>query len=465
MSIYREPVVYVDIETSGSNIERSKIIEIGVIRVEDGKIVDELKTLVNPGTSIPFWITKLTGITENDLVHAPYFEDIAYQLNQILDGAIFIAHHVRFDYSYIKRQLKTEGYDYNPPLLCTVRLSRALYPENKGHSLEKIISRHGIAVAARHRAYDDARAIKDFSELAAREKGLELFHEAVSKQLKTRSLPPNLDASYMENVTNKPGVYVFEDEGGSPLYIGKSVTLRNRVLSHYSQDTKLNREMKLTKGTYKLRILETKNELEALLLESRMVKELLPIYNKKLRRTKSHFVLLKDTDDNGYTTITIADKDLAREADLSKIYGMYASRAKAKAALEDKQKTYELCPRFLGLEKTKTACFQYQLGRCNGACTGKESATVHNQRVEIALERSRIESWPYTTPVAIGDGAGDHIVIDNWIVLGYLNHVEAAEPDFKPVERTFDLDTYRILRSYLSNNTQGLIITPFTPTT
>ncbi len=282
MDMFEGPVVFLDIETSGSSPPRSRVIEVGAIRVENGGVTEEFSTLVNPGTALPSWITNLTGITDGDLVDAPYFEDIAYQLHQILDGAIFIAHNVRFDYSYIKRELGLSGYAYTPKLLCTVRLSRALYPEHKGHSLEKIIARHAIPVSARHRALDDARAIKDFSELAYSEKGSEAFALAIQKQLKTQSLPPNLVEADIEAIGHKPGVYVFEVEQGSPLYVGKSVNLRNRVLSHFNQDKNINKEMQLSLGVHHLRTIETNTELEALLLESSMVKELLPIHNRQL---------------------------------------------------------------------------------------------------------------------------------------------------------------------------------------
>lgn len=458
--MFTEPVVYVDIETNGGNVERGKIIEVAAIRVEDGTVVDTFRTLVNPDSEVPFWITNLTGIQSSDLSHAPHFEDIAYQLHQLLDGAIFIAHNVRFDYSYIKRQLQEAGYAFAPKMLCTVRLSRALYPAARGHSLQKIIDRHGLQTAARHRAYDDALAIKQFAELAYREKGHYAFQDATTRQLKTTSLPPNLDESYLDGVKNEPGVYVFEDEKGVPVYVGKSVTLRKRILSHFSQNTKLNKEMKLSQHTHKLRVIPTKTELEALLLESKMVKELLPVHNIKLRRARSHFVLLKSIDQNGYATITIADKNLARETDLSHIYGLYLSRSKAKAALTDKQKTFDLCPKLLGLEKSTGACFLSQLSKCRGACAGREPAQSYNQRVETALEKTKLEHWPFESAVAIGDDSGDFIVVNNWIIQGYLSR----DKDFKPVEQTFDVDTYRILRGYIAQHFSRLtIITPWLP--
>jgi DNA polymerase-3 subunit epsilon len=448
--MFEGPVVYVDIETSGGSMTTSRIIEVAAIRVENDEITDTFSSLVNPGMSIPPWITNLTGITTSDVAPAPFFDDIAYELYNILDGAIFIAHNVRFDYSYIKKELKVCGYDFNPKLLCTVRLSRVLYPEHKGHSLQKIIERHAIAVSARHRAYDDALAIKDFAELSYGEKGHEAFQLAMQKQFKTRSLPPNLQEADVAAIGHKPGVYVFEDKEGAPLYVGKSVNLRNRVMSHFTQDTKLNKEMQLSLGVHTLRTVETKTELEALLLESSMVKELLPIHNRQLRRVKSHFVFLKDTNELGYTTIHIADVDLSQHADLTQIYGMYTSRSKAKAALEEKRQAFQLCPKLLGLEHGKGACFMSQLGKCAGACIGNELPVIrYNMRVETALERSKLESWPFNSAVAVSEDNEDFIVLDNWIVLGYVHVVEEGEPDYRPVERRFDLDTYRILRSYI----------------
>jgi DNA polymerase-3 subunit epsilon len=306
-------------------------------------------------------------------------------------------------------------------------------------------------------------AIKDFSELAYHEKGDEAFLLALKKQFKIKSLPPNLAEENFTAIRNKPGVYVFEDKEGSPLYVGKSVSLRNRVRSHFNQDTKQSKEMQLSLGVHNLRTIETKTELEALLLESRMVKELLPIHNRKLRRVKSHFVLIKDGDAQGYATIRIADVDLSHCAKMDQIYGMYTSKAKAKAALEEARQTYQLCPKLLGLENSSRACFMQQLGKCNGACMGRESPGIYNARVEIALSRTKMESWPFKSAIAMSEDNQEYIVLDKWIVLGYVHAGEGVEPDFRPIERQFDLDTYRILRSYIKANRHKLHIMPFDP--
>jgi DNA polymerase-3 subunit epsilon len=458
--MFDEPIVFVDIETNGGVVGKGKITEIAAIRVENGDVVDSFTSLVNPGSPLPAWITSLTGITDADLVQAPYFDEIAEPLKRMFDGAIFAAHNVRFDYSFIKQHFQQIGFDYRPKLFCTVRMSRALYPEFKGHSLQKIIERHNIPVDDRHRAYADAKAIFDFAELAYAEKGKERFDQAKQKQFKSRSLPPNLDAKYLDGVEDKPGVYIFETESGAILYVGKSVHLRTRIKSHFTQDTAVNKEMNLSMQSHKLQVTETTNELEALLLESSLVKKLDPILNRQLRRVTSHYVLLASTNEEGYRTVTVADRDVTKGSNLSEIYGMFTSKAKAKEALESSRKAYILCPKLLGLEKITGACFQSQLGRCKGACIGKEPVEGYNERVELALKRTKIELWPFKTPIAIGSDSTDMVVVNNWIIEGHLKSFEDSDPIFEPVEKIFDLDTYRILHKFISKSKNTFLVRP-----
>ncbi len=138
----------------------------------------------------------------------------------------------RFDFSFIKRELAVCNISFKPNMLCSVRLSRALFPEAKGHGLEAIIKRFNIPVTARHRAYDDAEAVWSFLKIAHAQHGQEAFDDAVTRQLKHRSLPPNVNPSAFASIPNNPGVYTFSDQMGMPIYIGKSITLRKRIMSH-----------------------------------------------------------------------------------------------------------------------------------------------------------------------------------------------------------------------------------------
>lgn len=456
--MFDSPAVFVDIETNGGNGDRGRITEIAIIRVEGGEVVEEFSSLVNPGGSIPYWITKLTGISNSDVADAPYFDEIASEVHRMLDGAIFVAHNVRFDFSFIKRQLEAVGYTFRPKLFCTVRMSRMMYPEHKGHSLEKIINRHAINTESRHRAYADAKAILDFTKLAIEEKGIDAFQQSAAMQMKTKTLPPNVDEAEFARIPETPGVYIFEDSEGMPLYVGKSVNLRMRVMSHFANDTKIAKEMKLSLSSHKISFIQTETEIEALLLESAKVKELQPIHNRLLRRKTQQAVLTKSVNEDGYTTIVVESKMLDEETELDSIYGVYTSRMKAKSRLESLMKTFQLCPRLLGLEPGKGACFRSHLGLCKGACAGKEPVELYNRRVEYALERSKIEAWPFKGELSVAISQTKALIIDQWIVKGYITALEDGTTYLERVTNGFDMDTYKIIRSYLRNNKANITL-------
>lgn len=181
------PFVIVDVETTGCNPVRDRIIEIAVIR-SGGRGV--FSTLVNPGRSVPPFIAGLTGITDEALADAPMFGDVAPGIAELLEGEVFVAHNASFDYAFVRNELKRSGISFSAPMLCTVRLSRKLYPVHRKHSLESIIERHAIDVAGRHRALDDARAVEAFLAIARQEKGDASYDGALAKLLKIQSLPP-----------------------------------------------------------------------------------------------------------------------------------------------------------------------------------------------------------------------------------------------------------------------------------
>jgi len=452
--MFEYPVVFVDIETTGGSYRNSRVLEVAAIRFEDGKIVKEFSTLVDPGTRIPPIITSITGITERDIVGAPVFEDIADELLEVLDGAVFVAHNVRFDYSFLKQEFAMIGTTFSPRLLCTVRLSRYLYSEHKGHSLEKLIARHSIPVLERHRALEDARAILYFSQLAFDQHGPDNFADALIHQLKSQSLPPNLDLNELETIENVPGVYIFKDETHQPVYVGKSVTLKKRVLSHFQSTSP--KEVKVSQQVYHVETIPTGSELAALLLESKLIKELKPLYNRMLRRVSTYAMLVKKEQD-GYSNLAVVSGNVDNETDLSTIYGVYSNRVKAKQTIIELTRTYQLCPILMGIEKGKSACFSYSLGRCKGACIGKEDAASYNARFETALERSKLSEWPFDGSIIVPvNEAGETVVINNWIVQRFND--EDGNELIIDAEPNFDLDEYKIIRRFIKENRSRIIV-------
>jgi DNA polymerase-3 subunit epsilon len=452
--MHNVPWVFVDIETNGANGPRGRIIEIAAIKVIDGVIIDSFTSYVNPGSRLPIWITSLTGIVDNDLIQAPYFTDIAEQLHGFMHECLFIAHNVLFDYSFLKREFQNAGYAFSPRLFCTVKMSRSLFSEHQGHSLEKIIARHNIPVAARHRAYDDARAMYDFTMLAIKEKGIEAFEQNLRLQTKTKNLPPNVDEQVILDLPDSPGVYIFEDNDQQPLYVGKSINIRTRVRSHFANATSIAKEMKMALQSHNVTYIPTETEIEALLLESAKIKELQPIHNRRLRRKKTQAILVKDMTPDGYLTFTIKNEDLSTYTNLTDVYGVFQTPKQAKDTLEGIARTYQLCPKLLGLEQVTGACFRYQLGFCKGACIDLEPADSYNKRVEFALARTKIETWPFASKIAVAISTTRSLIIDQWIPQGIVDHEN--EDEIALIENSFDIDTYKILRSFLKQHKQSI---------
>lgn len=177
----------VDVETSGTGRD-DRVIEIGILRIENGVCTETYKTFLNPSLELSPWITKLTGIAQSDLEHAPQFIDVAHNVARMLSGAIFVAHNVAFDYAFIKSEFARIERFFESSCLCTVRLSRLLSPRAKHHNLSAVIRRHKLVCESRHRAFDDAHALWQFMQWGARRKKKELSR-AIEKLLHTDRTP------------------------------------------------------------------------------------------------------------------------------------------------------------------------------------------------------------------------------------------------------------------------------------
>src|SRR5690349_8210372 len=273
MELLEAPLAIVDLETTGTRAARDRITEIGVIEIDRFEVVSEWSTLVNPGVALPTEVQALTGITHDMLATAPRFADLASELHERLAGRVLIAHNARFDYGFLRREFDRAGIKFQAREVCTVKLSRRLYPGG-AHDLDSLIERHALACKARHRALGDADAVWQFLRRALHEHG-PAVHRWVARQ---PALPPHLERAALDAVPEAPGVYLFYGERGAPLYVGKSRAMRTRVLQHFSS------------GAHWLPLVHridwrrTAGELGALLLEARLVKELSPAFNRHLRR-------------------------------------------------------------------------------------------------------------------------------------------------------------------------------------
>ncbi|MFZ5558618.1 MAG: exonuclease domain-containing protein [Pseudomonadota bacterium] len=455
--MFDRPIAFVDLETTGANAAYDRVTEVGIVEVDQGRLVGEWSTLVNPETSIPPAIQALTGITNAMVVNAPTFAELAGDVLERLEGRLFVAHNARFDYSFLREEFKRLGVRYAAPVVCTVKLSRKLYAGHRRHNLDSLIERHGLACGERHRALGDARVLWEFLQRVRAEKDPALIEAAVAGQLKAPSLPAGVSPTLLDELRESPGVYVFYGAGGVPLYVGKSVNLRSRVMAHFAGDRKLAKDLKIAQQVEHVEWIETAGELGALMQEARLVKELNPVLNRQLKAQRELCAWRFDPANPKATPELV----YAREVDFAAtphVYGLFRAKTDAVKALRAIAEQHKLCPIVLGLERGKGPCFSHQIKRCRGACCGRESLETHALRLAAALTPLRIRAWPYRGRVGVRerDAGGERTelhVLDRWCYLGTLRaDWELFDAAALRAEPSFDLDTYKILTRFLAAN-------------
>jgi DNA polymerase-3 subunit epsilon len=373
--------VLIDLETTGATPLVDRITEIALIRYEQGVEVARWQTLVNPEIPIPPFIQQLTGIENHMVESAPVFKQVAGQLLDHLDGAVLCAHNVRFDHGFLKNEFKRIGINLRQKVLCTVKLSRRLYPQHYSHGLDAIIKRHEIYCGARHRAMGDVEVLAQFLALASRELGANAVSDAAAYLLKGPALPSGIDPALIDDMPESPGVYLFYGDNSLPLYIGKSVNIRARVLSHFSGDHASTKEMRISQEVRHIEWIETAGEFSALLLESRLVKERQPVYNRQLRRERQLCSWRLAQSPAARPLVTLVREDDIDPAATGELFGTFRSKRQAVEVLRQIAETHALCPKLLGLEAGKGGCFAYQLRRCKGVCAGREAPELHYLRM------------------------------------------------------------------------------------
>jgi DNA polymerase-3 subunit epsilon len=450
----------VDIETTGGSSRIEKITEIAVYLHDGDSITDEFVSLINPERNIPYFITNLTGITNEMVEDAPRFYEIAKKLIELTEGRTFVAHNARFDYSFIRQEYKSLGFNFKRNILDTVALSRKLIPGHKSYSLGNICKDLNISINGRHRAAGDALAtVKLFEILMARDSEINGGRSSLLRNTRVSKLNPKLDVSKIELIPDEPGIYYFYNEKGDLIYIGKSRNLQQRISTHLSNNS-TNRAMEMRDIIADIDWETTGSELIALLKESSEIKRNKPVYNRAQRRTGFQWGIFRFIDQNGYLNYCYGQID-KEEIPVS----VFTSKEKTKSKLAYFIEKYSLCQKLSGLYETDGACFHYQVGICKGACIGKESPEDYNERAEKATEefiftrrnffiidRGRDEEERCAVKVVNGKYTG----------YGYFNindmgfGLSAVHECIKPGNDNSDIQV--ILKSYLKGNKVEKII-------
>lgn len=448
-----QPLVFLDVETTGMNPVYDRVTEIGLIEVEPGGRALEWSTLVNPGIRIPPTIQTITGITDAMVALAPAFGEIAQPLLARLEGKLLVAHNARFDYGFLRNEFRRAGHRYASRVLCTVKLSRKLYPQESRHNLDALMTRHGVECEARHRALGDARAIWRLLQLWERAIEPARIIAMVEGLVKAPAVPAGLPEGALDDIPEAPGVYLFYGENGAALYVGKSINLRSRVLAHFAGDHRDAKDMKIAQQVRRVDWVETAGELAALIEEARLVKSLAPVYNRRLRRAAELCAWRWRPEEPESAPRLVTAREL-EETGFDNLHGLFRSRATALQALREIATAHQLCPIALGLEKGKGPCFAHHLKRCRGACVGKESALAHGLRLAAALTQLKMRAWPFKGRIGVREGGRDAvIVLDRWCYLGTARtEAELAELAQSRTRPAFDLDTYKILARYFGSS-------------
>lgn len=376
----------VDIETTGGKATRDKITEIAIVLFDGTEIIDRWETLINPECYIPYGITQLTGITQEMVEDAPKFYEVAKTIVEKTENAIFVAHNVRFDYSFIREEFRRLGYTFTRKQLCTVRLTKKSFPGLRSYGLDNLIRHFNIQVTQRHRAMGDVLAtIEVLKNVLAKELGETQVKELVNLGIKESLLPHNISLERLHELPEECGVYYFHDEAGQLAYVGKSKNIKKRVAEHFSKITE--KAKKLQRVVYDISFEITGSELVALLYESHEIKAHRPYINRAQRNRYFPFVLHTYFDDEGYRCFGIA-KPTAAERKKLNIIAEYPKLSNAKSHLNRAVRNFELCGKLCNIENSPNGkvCFQYHLKQCQGACGGLESPEAYNERTDLALQ-------------------------------------------------------------------------------
>lgn len=457
-----DTLILLDCETTGGKPGRDRITEVALIEIDNGIETGRWQTLLNPEMPISAWIAEFTGITNAMVATAPTFADIAPDLLARLQDKVLVAHNARFDYGFLKAEFKRAGLHYTAKTLCTVQLSRALYPQYDRHGLDEVVKRLGLGTSDRHRAMADTEILLALLQQISREFSAADIEAASKGLLRRVALPPNLDLSQIDHLPGSPGVYYFYDSAGLLLYVGKSVNLRERVLSHFSAEHRQATDLKINQSIARIEVETTPSDFGAQLRENQQIKALAPAYNRRQKKVRKLCQFELSTDTNGYQRVQLVEADVYQPPSRQQRYGLFRNRKQAETRLLKLVKEYQLCPRFCGLEAQASGpCFACQLRQCRGPCCGQETPLSYNLRLAEALHHLKLQLWPWDTPIVVSEFPREpehqptrlHM-IDQWIYLGRVDSPDDLEGLLSHQRRDpepFDIDTYRILVKFLLN--------------
>jgi len=400
----------VDIETTGNYTQRNKITEIAVFIFDGEKITDKFHTLVNPESSIPPYISSLTGITDQMVENAPKFYEIAKTIYRLLENKIFVAHNVNFDYNFIRQEFKNLGGDFQARKLCTVRLARKILPGLPSYGLGNLAGHLNVQINSRHRAFGDAEATVKIFEILLQSDKENYIEDSLKKSSYEATLPSNLPKEQFDQLPENPGVYYFFDIRGKVIYVGKAKNIKKRVKGHFSAGSETTQKQHMFRDIHGVSYELCGNELISLLFENHEIQRLWPLYNRAQKRITWNYGIYLYEDRKGYKRFSIS-----RTNKSGRPVSYFKSQHEARSFLKLKTDEFDLCPKLTGLQRSPGACFDYRIKKCAGACQGEEKADKYNKKMNKALQSF---SQDNLTAAIIGKGRTQEESSVVWIEQG-----------------------------------------------
>ncbi len=340
----------IDLETTGGNPNSERIIEIGIVLHDGSQKIGEYTTLINPEKEISAFISTFTGITNSMVKNAPKFVEVADTILELLEGKIIVAHNARFDYNFIKSEFRRINIPFTKKNICTVQLSRKIFPEHKSHSLGNICRDLGIIVDNRHRAFGDAAATALLLEKLIEHDTKNLIKEYLEDDINKIHLPQKLNPKVIETLPEEVGVFYLHDENGHVIYLDRTKNIREYIFTFFSKKPIEKHKQQLYADTYDISFELTGNELIASLLETTEIKKLAPKYNRPIAGAFYKYGLFSETDPNGFQRLLVKMLD----EDINPLL-KFSSKFKAEKMMHSILTNFRLEPTFKKID----SAFQY----------------------------------------------------------------------------------------------------------
>lgn len=393
-SLWDIPFIVVDVETTGADAKKNRVMEIACMVVRGGEIVERFSSLINPHQFIPPFIAKMTGIDNAMVFNAPEAKEVMPRVRDLLTlpHAVFVAHHVQFDWQFVCETFKrTDIHIPEIAQLCSYKLARRILPQKVKKNVGDVAKYFDITIENRHRAEGDAEATALFTIEFLRQLNEDFDIETVedllqfqNKQLAyVRNTPAFIKrvAVYLEQLPEEPGIYKMIDAQGDILYVGKAKSLRDRVRSYFQTGAQHTEKIaKMVTLVHRIEWECTATELSALLLESKEIKRLKPPFNtasKSLRR----FPFLRLTVQEQFPRLEWSS---SINDDGAEYYGPFRNRTMTREIADTIQQdfTLRLCRDELQPSADFSPCFYYHIKRCHAPCAALQSPEDYQKEVQ-----------------------------------------------------------------------------------